>query len=209
VGHTRTIKKGQLVLYQGEAPPGAFLVKEGLVRALNMSSNGEEKTVALFAPGDYFPIGFIFDKSPVALFFYEAAFDSVIEVIDKAEFKSRLDRAAATDQLSSLATLYLSALLQVNALGQTKAKDRIARIMQFLCVRFGRSAANDARIMISIPLTQLDIARMAGLTRETTAVELNALKAMEIITVRRKTYYVNLKKLLASMDDDDLSSVVL
>lgn len=197
------------MLYQGEAPPGAFLVKEGLVRALNMASNGEEKTVALFAPGDYFPIGFIFDKSPVALFFYEAAFDSVVEVFDKTEFRRQLDQAATTDQLSSLATLYLSALLQVNALGQTKARDRIARIMQFLCVRFGRSSASDARIKISIPLTQLDIARMAGLTRETTAVELNALKAKGVVSVRRKTYSVNLKKLLASMDDDDLSSIAL
>lgn len=185
------------------------MVKEGLVRALNMASNGEEKTVALFAPGDYFPIGFIFDKSPVALFFYEAAFDSVVEVFDKTEFRRQLDQAATTDQLSSLATLYLSALLQVNALGQTKARDRIARIMQFLCVRFGRSSASDARIKISIPLTQLDIARMAGLTRETTAVELNALKAKGVVSVRRKTYSVNLKKLLASMDDDDLSSIAL
>lgn len=197
------------MLYQGEAPPGAFLVRRGLVRALNMSPNGEEKTIALFARGDYFPVGFIFDKSPVALFFYEAAFDSIVDVIDKDEFKSQLDKSKATQQLEALSTNYVSALLQVNALGQTRAKERIARIMQFLCVRFGQTQPGGAHIKITIPLTQLDIARLAGLTRETSAVELNRLKKSGIIRVRKKTYVVELKKLLASMDDDDLSSVVL
>lgn len=196
------------MLYQGEAPAGAFLVKEGLVRALNMGANGEEKTIALFGPGNYFPVGFIFDKCPVALFFYEAAFDSVIEVIDKDEFKKQLDKSSATAMLADLATQYVSAVLQVNALGQTKARDRILRIMQFLCVRFGQST-EAGYMKISVPLTQLDIARLAGLTRETTAVELNKLKSKKIIKVRHKQYLVDLRKLLASMNDDDLSSVVL
>lgn len=205
----RAVKKDQLILYQGEVPSVVFLVKSGLVRSLNVGTNGEERTIALFGPGDYFPVGYIFDKSPVAFFYYQAASDSVLQTFDKASFQKQLYESKSTDELSRLSVQYVSAMLQINALGQIRARDRIIRIMQFLCLRFGEPTAGGVYINITIPLTQLDISRLAGLTRESAAIELGLLKSQEIIKVKKKIYSVHLKKLLTQMDDEDLSSVVL
>lgn len=209
MGHDRVVKKGQLILYQGEVPSAVFSVKSGLVRSLNVGTSGEERTIALFGPGDYFPVGYIFDKSPVAFFYYQAASDTVLRVYDKANFQQMLYESKTTEELARLSVQYVSAMLQINALGQTRASDRIIRIMQFLSLRFGVPTTGGNLLKITVPLTQLDIARLAGLTRETAAIELGRLKTQEIIMVKKKIYTVNLKKLLAIMDDDDLSSVVL
>lgn len=205
----RAVKKGQLILYQGEVPSVVFLVKRGLVRSLNVGTNGEERTIALFGPGDYFPVGYIFDKSPVAFFYYQAASDSVLQTFDKASFQQQLYKSKTTEELSRLSVQYVSAMLQINALGQIRARDRIIRIMQFLSLRFGVPTTGGVYTKITIPLTQLDIARLAGLTRESAAIELGLLKSQDIITVKKKIYAVHLKKLLMLMDDEDLSSVVL
>lgn len=209
MGHERVVKKDQLILYQGEVPSVVFLVKSGLVRSLNVGSNGEERTIALFGPGDYFPVGYIFDKSPVAFFYYQAASDSVLQTYDKASFQQQLYESKSTEELSRLSVQYVSAMLQINALGQIRARDRVIRIMQFLSLRFGEPAAGGVYTKITIPLTQLDISRLAGLTRESAAIELGLLKSQEVITVKKKIYSVHLKKLLTQMDDEDLSSVVL
>lgn len=64
-------------------------------------------------------------------------------------------------------------------------------------------------MQISTPLTQLDIARMAGLTRETTTIEINNLKKSKIIKVNQKFYSVHVNKLVNSTDNDEFSGISL
>jgi len=45
---TTTYKKGDIIIFQGEAPRHAFVVKEGIVKAYNLSVNGDEKPVAFY-----------------------------------------------------------------------------------------------------------------------------------------------------------------
>lgn len=128
----REVKKGQTILYQGEAPASIFVIKRGIVRALNISSTGEEKTTALFGESDYFPIECAFLKSPVALLYYESMIDTQLELFSREEFQEYL-KIDSSNEMAKLATQYVSSLLQINALGQTLARDKIARILQF-CV---------------------------------------------------------------------------
>lgn len=209
--HTRQVKKGQILLYQGEVPTGIYYIKDGLARASNISSTGDEKTIALFGNGDYFPIGFLFHKSPVALFYYEAISDSTMEFYSREAFLAKLKQERDFESLSHIATQYVSSLLQINALGQTKARDRVLRILQFLALRFGENSklGGKSYVKIIISFTQQDIGRIAGLTRETTAIELNKLKREEIIVVRKKFYTIHLKKLLQAIGEEELDNVSL
>ena len=209
--HLRKVKKGQILLYQGEVPTGIYLIKSGLARASNISSNGDEKTIALFGKDDYFPLGYLFERSPVALFYYEIIADSEVEFYSRDAFLKKLREEDPINHLTHMAMQYVSTLLQVNALGQTKARDRVLRILQYLALRFGEDSrlGGGKYVKIIIPFTQQDIGRLAGLTRETTAIELNKLKKEEIIIVRKKHYTVHLKKLLAAIGEDELDSVEL
>ena len=191
----RKVKKGQTLLYQGEVPSGIYQVKNGLVRAYNVTPGGEEKTIALYAAGDYFPAGFLFDNSPVALFYYDVVLDAEVEIFSKDDFKERLIAENPWKSLAHLSTHYVSSLLQINALTQTRARDRVIHMLQFLALRFGSSLIGGVFTKIDVPLTQHDMAKLCGQTRETVSAELTKLKKEGIVAVRRKYYTVHLKKL--------------
>lgn len=203
----RVVKKGQTILYQGEVPSSVFVIKSGLVRALNVNPNGEERTIALFGPTEYFPVGVAFDKSQVALLYYESMTKTELELYSKAEFTDMMVKSGY-NETDKLARQYVSSLLQINALGFTLAKDRVAHILQFLCLRFGRELKG-GEIKIDLPLTHLDIARLAGLTRETTAIEVGNLKKAKIISTNKKYYKVRIKELLKSMNNEEFGGIKL
>ncbi|RWZ78897.1 MAG: hypothetical protein EOT05_04085 [Candidatus Microsaccharimonas sossegonensis] len=55
---------------------------------------------------------------------------------------------------------------------------------------------------ISIPLTQQDLANFTGLTRETVALELNKLVEMGMVSVEKKQYVINTKKVNDVITDE-------
>jgi len=199
---TRKVKKGQVVLYKGEAPTSIYVVKDGLVRASNILDSGEERTVGLFGPGEYFPVGVAFGIAPVALFYYETLLNSELEVYQIEEFEKTL-KGASYDDAKKLASQYIAMMLHVAALGHKSARNKLANMLQFLSLRFGESLTGKTFVRISVPLTQDDIARMSGLSRETVTVELGKLKSEGIIEVKSKQYLVNTKKLLKIIDENE------
>src|SRR5690606_40243162 len=47
----KQFKKGEIIIFQGEAPRSAFVVKSGTVKAYNLSVGGDEKPVAFYDAG--------------------------------------------------------------------------------------------------------------------------------------------------------------
>lgn len=196
------------MLYKGEAPPYIFRIKSGLVRAYSIGKNGEEKTVSLFSGGDLFPVGYLFDLAPVALFYYDTLSQVSLEIHEKEQLKTAT-KSLNSDDLVGFARHQLSAMLHANAVSQTKARDRVLYIMQYLAIRFGEPMTGKVYTRINIRLTQQDIARLAGLTRETTAIEIGKLKKEEIIDIKSQHYLVRQKKINAAVEEDMLGTVTL
>ena len=69
MNRTRKYRKGQIILYGGEATNAVFVVKSGIVRAYSISENGNEVIIALFGAGDYFPSFHSEHENPIALFY--------------------------------------------------------------------------------------------------------------------------------------------
>src|SRR5437588_8289506 len=86
---TRNFKKGEIIIFQGEAPRSAFVVKKGTVKAYNLSVSGDEKPVAFYSADNAFPTAWIYGKLPSAIYYYEA-FTSEVEVfvVDRSEYVS-------------------------------------------------------------------------------------------------------------------------
>jgi len=75
------------------------------------------------------------------------------------------------------------------------ARAKVALIMLTLTKRFGKKKKN-GEIIIQFPLTHRLVASLAGLTRETTSLELAILQSKKIIEVNKHTFTVkNLKEL--------------
>lgn len=196
----RTVRKNQIILYQGEAITNVHIVRKGIVRAYSILSNGNEVIVAMFGPNDYFPVGALYGAAPASLFYYETMSDGQIESMTLPEFVDYISQDK--DEMARGSRRYMGALLHVNALGQATAAEQLAYTLRYLVLRFGVPLQGRVFTRIDIKLTQQDIARLCNVSRETASIELKKLKARNVITERGKLYSVNMGLLNKLLGED-------
>lgn len=196
----RVARRGQVVLYQGEASPYVFVVKRGVARAYSIVESGNEVIIAMFGPGDYFPERLAPNDLPPAMFYYDMMTDGELEVRSQDEhdqFQNDDTHAHARARRR-----YLGALMHINALAQPTARDRLVHVLRYLALRFGVPVSGKSFTRIDLKLTQQDLAQICNLSRETVNHEIKHLKERNILTVRQKSYTVNLRTLIKLIDDD-------
>ena len=208
----RTYKKGDVIIFQAEAPRYAHVVKEGIVKAYNLTLNGDEKPVAFYKEGDFFPAAWIFSKLASSTFFYEA-FSKKVDVycLEREKFISFLksDPEYIYYVLERCISDELSQMMHINALQQSRASDKIIYILHFLAISTG-SVPSEQDLRLNIRLTHQDLANLTGLTRETTAVELNKLKKSGLISYGPgKPYCIHLNKLSVLANDRYLQELTI
>jgi len=204
----RQFKKSQTVFYQGETPIYSYRIKKGLVRAYIIHENGEEATIAFFAPGDIFPIAAPFSIAPVTMFYFETVVDTVCECYEGTELIEQLE-ADAKQELHRFAKRYSGALLHVAALAQNSALHKVARTLQYLAIRFGERLPDGHHYKIGLRLTQHDIAKLCNISRETASIELGILKSHGAVHERLKRYVVHLEKLGVEIGEDMTTDIHL
>lgn len=195
-------QKGDVILQQDAEPPGVFAVKQGVVKTYNITANGEEKPIGFNTKNDIFPLGWTFGKTHRSQYYYEALGDCEIHSIPKSHLIDFLkNNADATYQMVNRCVRELLAhQMRINALGQSKASEKILHTIHYLALCFGRDVRTDI-VEIPLPLTQQDVANFTGLTRETVSVELKKLATQKILLHRNRTYVVLTDKLNALLDD--------
>lgn len=204
-GNYPTIKiaKGDILFKQTDTPSTAYAIKRGVMRISNISSEGAERVISFKVANEPLPICWIFSKTTSALFYYIAHTDCELYVIDKADLdgQQQSNPAFMHKLLDTIVNAYVNTSLQIDALVQTRASGKLLYAFRHLCLRYGKDTL-DGHMKIQIPLTQQDIANYTGLTRETTTLELNKLKAKKIISVKHKYYSVNISYLEARIDNE-------
>jgi CRP-like cAMP-binding protein len=100
--------------------------------------------------------------------------------------------------------------MRLNALQHSRASDKLIYTLHYLAVSHGRPTSDPQVIEILLALTHQDFANLTGLTRETTATELNKLKTRKVISYgKRVPYTVNLKQLNALLNDQFIADMQL
>jgi len=181
---TRTFKKGEIIIFQGEAPRSAYVVKSGTVKAYNLSVNGDEKPVAFYDDYSTFPGSWVYSKMPSAIYYYEAFTPEVsLYVVNREDYVAfvRSDPEILYNELQRYVTDQLGKSMRLNALQHSRASDKLIYTLHYLALSHGRPVGPQ-RIEITLDLTHQDFANLTGLTRETAATELNKLKHQDVIT---------------------------
>ncbi|HSX06398.1 MAG TPA: Crp/Fnr family transcriptional regulator [Candidatus Saccharimonadia bacterium] len=209
-GVVRKFSKKRTVLFQGEVPQSAMLLQQGLVKVYGITTGGDQRTVTLLSAGDLFPVEYIFNKSRVSLYYYEALTDCTVLSLPKAVFLEELasDDAIKSQVFESYMAHYTSATMHIYALEHSHAQEKVVYILQYLVARFGEKRSNGLT-KIALRLSHQDIAEMVGLTRETTAVELHRLKEKSLIDYQRFSYYVNIPLLIQATGSDEFENVAV
>lgn len=204
---TRSFTAGSTILYQGEVPRHAYIITKGVVKVMNISPQGDEQIVMYHVSGEPFPSSWIFGKTAAALFFYEAVKDTTVALLERDEMINYMTAQPerARSILDYFTTNYSASLIHVNALEQSRARDKLLHLLFFLCQRYG--VTRFQKVNIPFALTHQNIASLVGLTRETTATEMSRLKKEKVLTYRQQHYVVDLDRLIALIGEESLKNL--
>lgn len=200
----RKFKKGQTVLFQGEVPRYAYVIKSGTVKTYNISPLGEEQLISLSSDYDILPEAWFLGEASVAYYFYEAFTDCTVYAIPREELIKKVNDSPefANHLLRRFMRLYVGASVHINALEQPRSRDKLVHLLHYLMLRFGQDAGKD-KVTLSLRLTHQTLANMLGVTRETIATELSRLRREKVISYKQQTYIINKPQLLQLRNDDE------
>jgi CRP/FNR family transcriptional regulator len=203
----RRFDAGSTIIYQGEVPRTATILTKGIVRVFSISPQGEEQIVTFHVAGEFFPTAWVFGKAPGTLFFYEALTNCEVAMCERTDLIEFMTSESSRNValIDYFATNYAASMIRVNALEQPKARDKLIYTLYYLCQRYGKTDSN--KIKIPLTLTHQNFASMVGLTRETTAIEMNKLKSEKIISYTQQQYTVNIEKLLDVLGEDSFRNL--
>lgn len=203
----RSYAPGSTIYYQGEIPRSASILLDGVVRVFSISSQGDEQIVTYHMPGEIFPSSYIFGKSTSTMFFYESIGPAEICLVPRLELLEYIksNENAKDAVMDYYTTSFAAALLHINALEQPKARDKLLYILFYLCQRYGKTTTG--KVNIPFTLTHQNLASIVGLTRETTATEMNKLKKDKVLSYASQKYIINVDKLIEMIGEDSFKKI--
>lgn len=207
----KSYKKSEIILFQGEAPRVAYAVKQGVVKAYNLSSAGDEKPLGFYGPESLFPGPWIFSKTPSAIYYYEAVVDCELYCMPREDYITfiRKDPTLLFKELQNYVADDLGKSMRLNALQHSRASDKLIYTLHYLALSHGRSLGPNVT-EITLNLTHQDFANLTGLTRETTATELNKLKSLGVISYGKQTpYKIDIARLQSALNDQFIAELKL
>jgi len=207
----KSYKKGEIILFQGEAPRVACIVKKGIVKAYNLSSAGDEKPVCFHGVASLFPGSWVFGRVPSAIYYYEAFTDAEIYCVPPAEYLEfiRNDPDLLYAELENYVADDVGKTMRLNALQHSRASDKLIYTLHYLAISHGTKIKTNVA-EINLNLTHQDFANLTGLTRETTATELNKLKNAGVISYgKHSPYRVDIVRLNGALNDQFIAELKL
>lgn len=203
----RTYSAGATILYQGEVPRSACVILKGIVRVYSISSQGDEQIITYHVAGEFFPTSWIFKKTSGSVFFYDTVTAVEIAFVKRSELVEYIQNNKGYQQavLDYFTTNYTASLLRISALEQPKAREKLLYTLYYLCQRYGKPASRSVKINLS--LTHQNLASLVGLTRETTATEMNKLKKQKVLSYDNQKYSINLEKLLELIGEESFRDI--
>jgi CRP/FNR family cyclic AMP-dependent transcriptional regulator len=207
---TRAYKKGEIIIFQGEAPRSAYIVKKGVVKAYNLSVNGDEKPVAFYSTDEIFPASWVYGKVPSAVYYYEVfTADVIVYLVNREEYINfiKSEPNLLFEELERYVTDQLGKSMRLNALQHSRASDKLIYTLHYLALSHGRTVGPQ-HMEITLDLTHQDFANLTGLTRETAATELNKLKHQGVISYNKHTpYQLHIDKLMNLLNDQYIADI--
>ena len=190
-----------IISHPNDAQSSVFYIKSGYLRVFRISEQGEELTLTILKPKDFFPLTYGMTNSTALNAYY-------LETITPLEiWKVRIDQFVSfvksepeiyAELTERVLIRFDSMLTKMEYLVFNNAYTKVAATIISCARKFGVSNGN--KITIPVPLTHKDIATLIGITRETTSLEMKKLEKQGFVTRNGKQLIVkNITKLEESV----------
>lgn len=200
------------ILFQGEVPASAYCVNSGYVSSYTINANGEEQIIGFFEAGDVLPVEWLFNHSPVALYYYQAFTDVELLAVRRDDLMSAIktNRQLTNEMLDRFVSSFIGTTIHIHALEHSHSREKLIKLFHYLVLRFGvLQAGKDKLYAIPFSLTHSQIASMIGLTRETVAIETSKLKKNNALDYKNGSYVINLPKLIETIGSEEFDALKL
>lgn len=184
VSVSRHFETGEVVFREGDGGDTCYIVKSGLARAVRQHSDGRSITLAHFGTGDIFGELAMFDEEP------RSATVDVIEQVEVVAIPGR-DMQRLMREYPEIAVKLIAALAQrLRATNERLARQsfqtvqsRVAAVLAQMVSAARSDSEGDGDVVIA--LTQADLAKLAGSSRESASRFLATLERSGVITQGR------------------------
>lgn len=178
----RHYPRGQIILYEGENPTDAFVVKQGAVKMYDIDEDGNEKILHIVKAPGIFPTIFLFGAPGITNTFYTTVCDSELYVLSRADFESRLksDHALALYCMRWFASEVSEILRRMSSLEKTSTRDKLIATLGYL-TRQHTVTQKGGWARVQFPISHQLLADMIGVTRESTTMVMKELHKEKIV----------------------------
>ena len=172
--HLRRYSAGQVIMFEGEACDGLYIVREGRIRVFKMSPAGKEQVLRIIGSGESFNDVPVFDggSNPASA---DCLDDSEVGILTTAAaeelLRTRPGFSAAMLRVFARRLRQLTVIIEDFAFHSVRA--RLARALL-------QTAENGAT-----HLTQRDLAELAGTAREVAGRELREMERQGVVRIAR------------------------
>lgn len=169
-------KKRVMILHPNDVPKNVFYIKNGYVRVFRITEDGEELTLTILKPKDFFPLTYGLNKS-VNSYYLEAITPLELWRAPQEDFiKFVVSNPDVLYDLTTRAMVRVDGVFsRMEYLILSNAYIKVATTLLVCARKFGKPSG-DNDIIIQVPLTHRDIATLVGITRETTSLEMKKLE---------------------------------
>ena len=176
LGRWQTFDRGDILFHQGDDPDQAHIVRTGRVKVFRASEAGNSVTMIVAGPCNTINVAACFGFKP-RMFTAKALEKTEVLAIPTNEFvKFSINRPAVAELLVTTVSMHLSsAYNRIMDLIEEGVEQRILNVLKLLSVRLGQN----------LPLTNSDLAELAGASRESTSRLISRLNETGILIKKR------------------------
>lgn len=194
----RTIKAGHPVFSNREEAHAFYLIKQGKVKLVRVSSDGDERIEDVLFPCDVF--GLFFDDEPAGSasevdLRAEALMDTVVWSVDRAGFEEMI-RKSPSISLAITRTLVdrlRESQRRLDRLYFDSSRSRLAKHLVDLADHHGRRSGD--RVLLELPLNQEELGELIGASRVTVNQLLGEFKREGMLESSRGVYSLQIERL--------------
>lgn len=176
------IPKDQILLYEGDEPDNAFILKSGIIKIYDINEQGNEKVLHILKAPGVIPFAFFSGGQEATQWFYAALTDCEVYAINEVKLRGAMieDGAFANYLINWFSREVHEILVRLSSLGKSTVRSKLTSALKFLAVHHAVEQSNNWS-RITFPVSHQLLANMVGVTRESTAVVMKELQDEGVI----------------------------
>jgi CRP-like cAMP-binding protein len=181
-----------IISHPNDAQSSVFYIKNGYLRVFRISEQGEELTLTILKPKDFFPLTYgITNTTSVNSYYLETITPLEIWKVRIDQFLEfvKSDPAIYYELTNRILVRFDSVLTKMEYLVFNNAYTKVAATLISCARKFGQ--LQNGIVTITVPLTHKDIATLVGITRETTSLEMKKLEKQGYLARNGKLLVIN------------------